>query len=72
MVWYSHLFKNFPHFVVIHTVIVFSVINEADTYAFLELSWFFNDPTNVGNLLSDSSVFSNSLLTSVISQFAYW
>ena len=72
MVWYSHLLKNFPQFVVIHTVIVFSVINEADTYAFLELSWFFNDPTNVGNLLSDSSVFSNSLLTSVISQFAYW
>ena len=62
MVWYSHVLKNFPHFVVIHTVKVFSVVNEADIDVFLKLSWFFNDPTNVGNLLSDSSTFSNSSL----------
>jgi len=62
VVWYSHVLKNFPHFVVIHTVKVFSVVNEADIDVFLKLSWFFNDPTNVGNLLSDSSTFSNSSL----------
>ena len=50
MVWYSHVLKNFPHFVVIHTVKVFSVVNEADIDVFLELSWFFDDPANVGNL----------------------
>ena len=72
MVWYSHLFQNFPQFIVIHTVKGFGIVNKAEIDVFLELSWFFNDPTNVGNLLSDSSVFSNSLLTSVISQFAYW
>ena len=62
MVWYSHLFKNFPHFVVIHTVIVFSVINEADVDVFLELSCFIYDPTDVGNLTSSSSPFSKSKL----------
>ena len=72
MVWYPHLLKNFSQFVVIHTVKGFRVVNKGEVDVFLELSWFFNDPTNVGNLLSDSSVFSNSLLTSVISQFAYW
>ena len=62
MVWYSHVLKNFPHFVVIHTVKVFSVVNEADIDVFLKLSWFFNDPTNVGNLISGSSAFSKSSL----------
>ena len=54
MVWYSHLFKNFPQFVVIHTVKGFSVVNEVDV--FLEFSCFFYDPMDVGNLVSGSSV----------------
>ena len=62
MVWYSHLFKNFPQFVVIHTVKVFSVVNKAEVDVFLELSCFFNDPTDVGNMISDSSAFSKSSL----------
>ena len=57
MVWYSHLLKNFPEFVVIHTVKGFGIVNKAD--AFLELSRFFDDPTDVGNLIS-GSVFSKS------------
>ena len=60
MVWYSHLFKNFPQFVVIHTVKGFSVVNEADV--FLEFSWFYYDPTDIGNLISGSSAFSESSL----------
>ena len=56
MVWYSHLFKNFPQFAVIHTVQGFSVINEAEVYVFLEFSCFFYDPTDVGNLISGSPV----------------
>ena len=60
MVWYSHLFKNFSQFVVIHTVKSFSVVNEADV--FLELSCFFYDPTDVGNLISGSSAFSKTSL----------
>ena len=55
MVWYSHLFKNFTQFVVIHTVKSFSIVNEA--VVFLELSCFFDDPTDVGNLISGSSAF---------------
>ena len=62
MVWYSHLFQNFPQFVVIHTVKGFSVVNEAEVDVFLELSCFFNDPTYDGNLISDSSAFSKSIL----------
>ena len=62
MVWYSHLFKNFPHFVVIHTVRGFSVVNEAEVDVSLELSCFFHDPKDVGNLISGSSAFSNSSL----------
>ena len=50
MAWYSHLFKNFPQFVVIHTVKGFGIVNKAEAYAFLELSCFFIDPTDVGNL----------------------
>ena len=62
MVWYSHLFKNFPQFVVIHTVKGFGVVNKAEADVFLELSCFFCDPTNVGNLISGSSAFSKSQL----------
>ena len=62
MVWYSHLFKNFPQFVVIHTVKGFGVVNKAELDVFLELSCFSDDPTDVGNLISDSSAFSKSSL----------
>ena len=58
MVWYSHLFKNFPQFVVIHTVKGFGVVNNAEVDVFLELSWFSDDPSDVGNLISGSSAFS--------------
>ena len=60
MVWYSHLFKYFPQFVVIHTVKGFSVVNETEEDVFLEFSCFFYDPADVGNLISDSSAFSKS------------
>ena len=60
MVWYSHLLKNFPQFVVIHTVQGFGIVNKADV--FLELSCFFNDPMDVANLISGSSAFSKSSL----------
>ena len=62
MVWYSHLFQNFPQFVVIHTVKGFRVVNEAEVDVFLELSCFFDDPLDVGNLISGSSTFSKSSL----------
>ena len=58
MVWYSHLLKNFPQFVVIHTVKSFSIVNKAEVDVFLEFSCFFDEPTNVGNLISGSSAFS--------------
>ena len=51
MVWYSHLFKNFPQFVVIHRVKGFGVVNKAEVDVFLEFCCFFNDPTDVGNLI---------------------
>ena len=57
MVWYSHLFKNVPQFVVIHTVKGFGVVNEAEVDVFLEFSCHFYDPVDVGNLISDSSAF---------------
>ena len=60
MVLYSHLFKDFPQFVVIHTVKGFSVVNETEEDVFLEFSCFFYDPADVGNLISDSSAFSKS------------
>ena len=60
--WYSHLFKNFPQFVVIHTVKGFGVVSEAEVGVFLELSCFFCDPVDVGNLISHSSPFSKSSL----------
>ena len=62
MVWYSHLFKNFPQFVVIHRLKDFGIVNKAEVNVFLELSCFFDDPTDVGNLISGSSAFSKSSL----------
>ena len=62
MVWYSHLLKNFPHIVVIHTVRSFSVVNEEEVHVFLEFSCFCYDPMDVGNLISGSSAFSKSSL----------
>ena len=62
MVWYSNLLKNFPQFFVIHTVKGFRVVNEAKVNVFLKFSCFFYDPTDVGNLISGSSVFSKSSL----------
>ena len=62
MVWYSHLLKNFPQFVVSHTVKGFSVVNEAEVDVFLEFSCFFYDPRDVGSLISGSSAFSKSSL----------
>ena len=62
VVWYSYLFKNFPQFVMIHTVKNFGLVNEAEVDVFLELSCFFNDPEDVGNLISGSSAFSKTSL----------
>ena len=62
MVWYSHLFKNFPQFVVIHIVKGSGIVSKAEIDVFLELSCFFDDPTDVGNLISGSSAFSKSSL----------
>src|SRR5574337_694371 len=62
VVWYSHLFQNFPQFSVIHTVKGFGVVNEAEVDVFLEFSCFFYDLTDVGNLISCSSAFSKSSL----------
>ena len=60
--WYSHLFQNFPQFIVIHTVKGFGIVNKAELDVFLELSCFFNDPADVGNLISGSSAFSKTSL----------
>ena len=62
MVWHSHLFQNFPQFIVIHTVKCFGMVNKAEIDVFLELSCFFDDPVDVGNLISGSSAFSKSSL----------
>ena len=62
MVWYSHLLKNFPQFVVIHTVKGFGIVSKAEIDVFLELSCFFYDPMDVGNLISGSSAFSKTSL----------
>ena len=62
MVWYSHLFKNFPQFVVIHTVKGFGIVNKAEVDVFLEFSCFFYDSTEVDNLIFGSSAFSKSSL----------
>ena len=69
VVWYSHLLKNFPQFVVIHTVKDFGIVNKTDV--FLQLSCFFYDATYVGNLISGSSAFSNPAWISGSSQFTY-
>ena len=75
MVWYSHLFHNFPQFLVIHTVKGVSVVTEAEAAVFLEFTCFFYDPVDIGNLTSDSSAFSRSRKgrgsTSGSSQFTY-
>ena len=62
VVWYSHLIRNFPQFLVIHTVKGFGIVNKAEIDVFLELSCFFDDPTDVGNLISGSSAFSETSL----------
>ena len=62
MVWYAHLLKNFPQFIVIHTVKGFGIVNKAEIDAFLELSCIFDDPLDVGNLISGSSAFSKTSL----------
>ena len=62
VVWYSYLFKKFPQFIVVHTVKGFGIVNKAEVDVFLELSCFFNDPTDVGNLISGSSAISKSNL----------
>ena len=62
MVWYSHLFQNFPQFLVIHTVKGFGIVNKAEMDAILELFCFLDDPADVGNLMSGSSAFSKTSL----------
>ena len=62
MVWYSHLFQNFPQFLVIHIAKGFGIVNKAELDVFLELSCFFHDPVDVGNLISGSSAFSKTSL----------
>ena len=62
MVWYSHLFQDFPQLIVIHTDKGFGIVNKAEIDAFLELSCFVDDPTDVGNLISGSSAFSKTSL----------
>ena len=62
MVWYSHLFQSFPQFIVIHTVEGFGIVNKAEIDVFLELSCFFDNPADVGNLISGSLAFSKSSL----------
>ena len=68
MVWYSHLFQNFPQLIVIHTVKGFGIVNKAEIDVFLELSCFLHDPVDVGNLISASSAFSKTSLN--IREFA--
>jgi len=63
VVWYSHLFKNFPQFVVIYTAKGFGIVNKAEIDVFLGLSCFFDDPADVGNLISGSSAFSKTSLS---------
>ena len=62
MLWYSHLFQNFPQFIVINSAKGFGIVNKAEIDVFLELSCFFNDPADVGNLISRSSAFSKTSL----------
>ena len=62
VVWYSHLFQNFSQVIVIHTIKGFSIVNKAEIDAFLELSCFFHDPADIGNLITGSSAFSKTRL----------
>ena len=62
MIWYAHLFQNFPQFIVIHTVKGFGIANKAELDVFLELPFFFDDPADVGDLISGSSAFSKTSL----------
>ena len=62
MVWYSHLLQNFPEFVVVHTIKGFGIVNKAEIDVFLEISCFFDDSADVGNLISGSSDFSKTSL----------
>ena len=71
VVWYFHLLTNFPQFVVIHTVKGFDAVNKAEVVVFLVFSCLFNDPTDIGNLISDSSGFSKSSLNIWTSWFTY-
>ena len=71
VVWYSHLCQNFPQLIVIHTIKGFGIVNKAEIDVFLELSCFFDDPTDVGNVISGSSAFSKSSLNIWSSQFMY-
>ena len=72
VVWYSHLFQNFPQFIVIHTVKGFGIVNKAEIADFLELSCFFDDPADVGNLISGSIAFSKPAWTSGSSRFTFY
>ena len=74
MVWYSHLFQNFPQFIVIHTVKGFGIVNKAKIDAFLELSCFFHDPVDVGDLMSGSSALSKTSLNirKFTVKYLYW
>ena len=63
VVWYFHLFQNFPQFIVVHTVKGFGIVNKAEIDVFLELSCFFDDPADFGNLISGSSAFSKTSLS---------
>ena len=69
MVWYSHLLKNFPELIVTHTVKGFGIVNKAEVDVFLELSCFFDDPADAGNLISGSSALSKTSLN--IWKFTY-
>ena len=62
MVWYSYLFQNFPQFIVIHIVKGFGIVNKVEIDVFMELSCFFDDPADVGNMISGSSAFSKTSL----------
>ena len=69
VVWYSHLFQNFPQFIVIHTVKGFGTVNKVEIDVFLELSCFFNDPADAGNLISCSSAFPKTNYTQLNAEF---
>ena len=69
MVWYSHLFQNFPQLIGIHTIKGFGIVNKTEIDVFLELSCFFNDPADVGNLISGSSAFQLALTSLKIWKF---